>query len=85
MQNIIDRFISYVTIDTTSDPESNTTPSTEKQWALAKKLEDDCFRPSSRASVVKSFIMGAISVSAISQAIPPPIVPAPSAAPLFNF
>ena len=41
MQNIIDRFISYVTIDTTSDPESNTTPSTEKQWDLAKKLADE--------------------------------------------
>lgn len=38
MQNIIDRFISYVTIDTESDPNSNTTPSTSKQWDLANKL-----------------------------------------------
>lgn len=37
-KNIIDRFISYVTIDTQSDPESNKTPSTEKQWDLANKL-----------------------------------------------
>lgn len=37
-QHIIDRFISYITIDTESDPESNTTPSTEKQWNLANKL-----------------------------------------------
>ena len=37
-QNIIDRFISYVTIDTESDPESQTTPSTKKQWDLAHKL-----------------------------------------------
>lgn len=37
-QKLIDRFISYVTIDTESDPESNTTPSTEKQWNLAKLL-----------------------------------------------
>jgi len=37
-KNIIDRFISYVTIDTESDPESDTTPSTEKQWDLANKL-----------------------------------------------
>ena len=37
-QHIIDRFISYVTIDTESDPNSNTTPSTEKQWDLAHKL-----------------------------------------------
>jgi len=38
MQHIIDRFISYVTIDTESDPNSQTTPSTDKQWNLANKL-----------------------------------------------
>lgn len=37
-QRIIDRFVSYVRIDTQSDPKSNTTPSTEKQWVLARKL-----------------------------------------------
>lgn len=40
-QEIIDRFISYITIDTESDPTSNTTPSTEKQWDLARKLHDE--------------------------------------------
>ncbi|WP_271770152.1 peptidase T [Aquimarina algiphila] len=40
-QHIIDRFISYVTIDTESDPESNTTPSTKKQWDLANKLAEE--------------------------------------------
>jgi hypothetical protein len=34
----IDRFISYVTIDTESDSKSETTPSTAKQWDLANKL-----------------------------------------------
>lgn len=38
MQHIIDRFISYVTIDTESDPHSDTTPSTKKQLVLAKLL-----------------------------------------------
>ncbi|MDH7914090.1 peptidase T [Winogradskyella sp. SYSU M77433] len=38
MQHIIDRFISYVTVDTESDPNSESTPSTEKQWDLANKL-----------------------------------------------
>jgi len=38
MQHIIDRFISYVTIDTESDPHSETTPSTEKQLVLANLL-----------------------------------------------
>jgi tripeptide aminopeptidase len=41
MQHIIDRFISYVTIDTESDPNSDTTPSTAKQWDLANKLVDE--------------------------------------------
>jgi tripeptide aminopeptidase len=38
MKPIIKRFISYVTIDTESDPTSDTTPSTSKQWDLANKL-----------------------------------------------
>ena len=37
-EDIIKRFISYVTIDTESDPNSNTTPSTKKQWDLAHLL-----------------------------------------------
>lgn len=37
-EDIIERFISYVTIDTESDPKSNTTPSTKKQWNLAHLL-----------------------------------------------
>ncbi|KAA3621796.1 MAG: peptidase T [Flavobacterium sp.] len=40
-QKIIDRFTSYVTVDTESDPESNTTPSTEKQWNLANALVEE--------------------------------------------
>ena len=41
MQKIIDRFISYVTIDTESDAASDTTPSTAKQWDLANKLVEE--------------------------------------------
>lgn len=41
MQKIIDRFTSYVTIDTESDPNSDTTPSTAKQWDLANKLVEE--------------------------------------------
>tara|TARA_R110000851_G_scaffold81391_6_gene178818 strand:- start:33941 stop:35200 length:1260 start_codon:yes stop_codon:yes gene_type:complete len=37
-QHLIDRFFSYVTVDTESDPESDSTPSTEKQWNLANAL-----------------------------------------------
>lgn len=41
MQHIIDRFISYVIIDTESDASSPTTPSTSKQWDLANKLVEE--------------------------------------------
>ncbi len=41
MQNIIDRFVSYITIDTESDSDAITTPSTSKQWDLAHKLVQD--------------------------------------------
>ena len=39
--HIIKRFISYVTIDTESDPNSDTTPSTVKQWDLAHRLVEE--------------------------------------------
>lgn len=41
MQKIIDRFLGYVKIDTQSDPNSKTTPSTEKQWYLADALAEE--------------------------------------------
>ncbi|MFK5879187.1 MAG: peptidase T [Flavobacteriaceae bacterium] len=41
MQHIIDRFISYITIDTQSDPNNPAFPSTEKQWDLAHLLVDE--------------------------------------------
>ena len=41
MQHIIDRFISYVTVDTESDASSDTTPSTAKQWDLANQLVNE--------------------------------------------
>ena len=41
MQHIIDRFVKYVKIDTESDPNSDTTPSTKKQFDLANLLVDE--------------------------------------------
>lgn len=40
-ENIIKRFVSYATIDTQSDPKSDTTPSTKKQWDLANLLTEE--------------------------------------------
>jgi len=40
-QHITNRFISYVTVDTESDPNNPAFPSTEKQWNLARILEKE--------------------------------------------
>lgn len=41
MDHIKDRFLKYVSFDTQSDPQSRSTPSTEKQWDLANYLVDE--------------------------------------------
>ena len=38
---LLNRFISYVKIDTQSDPNGPSTPSTQKQWDLARKLTSE--------------------------------------------
>lgn len=40
-EDLIQRFIGYVTVDTESDPEGKNTPSTKKQWDLARKLVEE--------------------------------------------
>ena len=40
-EDIIKRFVGYVTVDTESDPASDTTPSTDKQWDLANALVEE--------------------------------------------
>jgi tripeptide aminopeptidase len=39
--DLLQRFLSYVQIDTQSDDKSPTTPSTEKQWVLIRQLESE--------------------------------------------
>lgn len=41
MQQIIDRFVKYITIDTQSDPENSAFPSSENQWNLAHLLVEE--------------------------------------------
>jgi len=43
-QQLINRFIKYVTIDTESDPNNPAFPSTEKQWNLANILAEELQR-----------------------------------------
>ena len=41
MEKILDRFLRYVAVDTQSDENSATQPSTEKQWTLLNMLRDE--------------------------------------------
>lgn len=40
-EEVLERFIKYIKIDSQSNPSSDTTPSTEKQWKMVKLLEED--------------------------------------------
>lgn len=41
MEKLIERFLSYIAIDTMSDPKSDTVPSSDIQLPLAKKLKEE--------------------------------------------
>ncbi len=41
MEELLNRFLSYIKIDTESDPQSKTTPSSQKQFDLAHKLVEE--------------------------------------------
>ncbi len=41
MEKLLERFLRYVKIDSQSDPESDKTPSTDKQWKIARLLRDE--------------------------------------------
>src|SRR5512134_325087 len=40
-ETVLDRFLRYVTVYTTSDSNSPATPSTERQWTLLRMLADE--------------------------------------------
>src|SRR5690348_14435456 len=40
-ESVVDRFLRYVRIDTQSAEDAKSTPSTEKQWTLARLLADE--------------------------------------------
>ncbi len=42
MESVLDRFLRYVKVDTQSDDDSNSYPSTVKQLDLSRKLADEC-------------------------------------------
>ena len=42
MESVLDRFLRYVKVDTQSDENSDTYPSTAKQLDLSRMLADEC-------------------------------------------
>jgi len=43
-QHLVDRFLGYITVDTESDPNSDETPSSKKQWDLANLITEELKR-----------------------------------------
>ena len=61
MENILDRFLRYVSVDTQSNEESASQPSTEKQWDLLKMLCKELNNMGVEASLDEyGYVMGTI-------------------------
>jgi len=70
MENIIDRFLRYVTVETTSDPESETQPSTLCQFNLLNKLKEELVAMGIEANVDEYGYMMASIPSNIAKDVP---------------
>jgi tripeptide aminopeptidase len=77
-ESAVDRFLRYVRIDTQSAEDRSVTPSTEKQWTLAKLLADELRRLGatdvrlSETCMVYATIPGNLPPDAAS--VPPPVI-----------
>jgi tripeptide aminopeptidase len=70
-QEVLDRFLRYIAIDTQSDDNSATTPSTEKQFELARLLADELLQMGLQDVSVdeKCYVMATLP-SNISEKVP---------------
>jgi tripeptide aminopeptidase len=57
IESVVDRFLRYVRIDTQSTEDATSTPSTEKQWTLARLLADELRRLGAQDVRVSEFCM----------------------------
>ena len=61
MEKILDRFLRYVSVDTQSNEESESQPSTEKQWNLLRMLRDELEALGVEATLDEyGYVMGSI-------------------------
>lgn len=70
MERVIDKFLRYVAIDTTSNPESESFPSSQSQFALLNLLHDELSAMGVQATVEKrGYLMASIPAN-ISENVP---------------
>ena len=61
MEKILDRFLRYVSVDTQSDPESETQPSAAKELDLLRMLRDELQAMGVEATLDEyGYVMGTI-------------------------
>lgn len=56
-ESVVDRFLRYVRVDTQSAEDATSTPSTERQWALARQLEGELRQLGAQDVRVSEFCM----------------------------
>lgn len=72
MNALLDRFLRYVVIDTQSDEDSSTCPSTEKQWDLARLLFDEMTEMGLQGVSIddKGYVMAHIPANCENEKVP---------------
>ena len=71
MENILDRFLRYVAVDTQSDPESETQPSAAKELNLLRMLKDELTAMGVEATLDEyGYVMARIPSNCPAQEIP---------------
>ena len=69
MEKILDRFLRYVSVDTQSDPESDSQPSAAKELNLLKMLRDELLAMGVEASLDEyGYVMASIPANCDTQA-----------------
>ena len=72
MEKLLDKFLRYISIDTQSDPESESQPSTEKQLNLLKMLRNELMDMGIKAELDENgYVMATIPANTDKKNIPP--------------
>ena len=70
-KKLLERFLRYVQVDTTSDPESPTCPSTAKQWDLLRLLADELRELGAQVTLsAHGYVIAEVPATAGCEAVP---------------